>query len=111
MRVLGGSGVWELLSLISSPAFVSTRSGHRMAPFLKADPYAVLMEIRLTLRQLSSSHLQVWRSKWFNQRAKQEHFAGLFPFMSASRLLASSARGENGRFNIASSPRCWQTTC
>jgi 1,4-alpha-glucan branching enzyme len=77
MRMLGGSGVWELFIPDLPPGVlykfeIRTRRG---LPFLKADPYAQLAEIPPnTSSVVYESKYKFRDSKWIKAREKREHF-------------------------------------
>ncbi|HJX92884.1 MAG TPA: 1,4-alpha-glucan branching enzyme, partial [Pyrinomonadaceae bacterium] len=77
MRMLGGSGVWELFIPDLSPGILykfEIRS-RRGLPFLKADPYAQLAEVPPnTSSVVYESNYKFRDSKWIKDREEREHF-------------------------------------
>ena len=77
MRMLGGSGVWELF-IPELPDGVLYKFEIRTArglPFLKADPYGELAEIPPnTSSVVYQSNYKFRDSKWIKSREKREHF-------------------------------------
>jgi len=77
MRMLGGSGVWELFIPDLSPGVLykfEIRS-HRGLPFLKADPYGQFAEVPPnTSSVVYESNYKFRDSKWIKAREKREHF-------------------------------------
>jgi 1,4-alpha-glucan branching enzyme len=77
MRTLGGSGVWELFipGLEPGAMYKYEIKAPGQNPFLKADPYAVLMEVPPdTSSIVYESNFRFRDQKWLNRRAKKEHF-------------------------------------
>jgi len=77
MRMLGGSGVWELFipDLESGTIYKYEIRARGWRPFLKADPYAVLMEVPPNTSSIVYQSTYKFRDqKWLNKRAKREHF-------------------------------------
>jgi 1,4-alpha-glucan branching enzyme len=77
MRMLGGSGVWELFipDLEPGTMYKYEIRTHGWRPFLKADPYAVLMEVPPNTSSIVYQSTYKFRDqKWLNKRAKQVHF-------------------------------------
>jgi 1,4-alpha-glucan branching enzyme len=77
MRMLGGSGVWELFIPELEPGamykYEIRPPGWR--PFLKADPYAVLMEVPPNTSSIVyQSTYKFHDQKWLKKRAGREHF-------------------------------------
>ena len=77
MRMLGGSGVWELFIPDLSPGVLykfEIRS-HRGLPFLKADPYGQCAEVPPNTSSIVyESNYKFRDSKWIKAREKREHF-------------------------------------
>ncbi|HET6648379.1 MAG TPA: 1,4-alpha-glucan branching protein GlgB [Pyrinomonadaceae bacterium] len=77
MRSLGGSGVWELFIPDLEPGTlykfeIRTRG---WSPFLKADPYAVLMEVPPNTSSIVYDSTYKFRDqKWLKSRAEREHY-------------------------------------
>ena len=77
MRMLGGSGVWELFIPELAPLSLYKYEIHakRGLPFLKADPYAQYTEIPPNTSSIVYESTFKFRdSKWMKQRAGREHF-------------------------------------
>ncbi len=77
MRMLGGSGVWELFipDLEPGTLYKYEIRARGWRPFLKADPYAVLMEVPPNTSSIVFQSTYKFRDqKWLNKRAKREHF-------------------------------------
>ena len=77
MRMLGGSGVWELFIPDLEPGALykfEIRAPGGL-PFLKADPYAVLMEVPPNTSSIVfQSNYKFRDPKWMKKRASREHF-------------------------------------
>jgi 1,4-alpha-glucan branching enzyme len=77
MRMLGGSGVWELFipDLEPGTMYKYEIRARGSSPFLKADPYAVLMEVPPDTSSIVYQSTYKFRDqKWLKKRAKREHF-------------------------------------
>ncbi len=77
MRLLGGSGVWELFipGLPEGALYKFEIRPNRGLPFLKADPYGVLAEVPPDTSSIVYKSRHRFRdSKWMKERAKREHF-------------------------------------
>ncbi len=77
MRMLGGSGVWELFipDLEPGTMYKYEIRARGWRPFLKADPYAVLMEVPPNTSSIVyQSTYKFHDQKWLAKRAKREHF-------------------------------------
>ena len=77
MRMLGGSGVWELFipDLEPGTMYKYEIRARGWRPFLKADPYAVLMEVPPNTSSIVyQSTYKFQDQKWLARRAKREHF-------------------------------------
>jgi len=77
MRMLGGSGVWELFipDLEPGTMYKYEIRARGWRPFLKADPYAVLMEVPPNTSSIVYQSTYKFRDqKWLKKRAKREHF-------------------------------------
>jgi len=77
MRMLGGSGVWELFipDLEPGTMYKYEIRARGWRPFLKADPYAVLMEVPPNTSSIVYQSTYEFRDqKWLNKRAEVEHF-------------------------------------
>ncbi|HTG87280.1 MAG TPA: 1,4-alpha-glucan branching enzyme, partial [Pyrinomonadaceae bacterium] len=77
MRMLYGSGVWELFipDLTAGELYKFEVRGQRGAPFLKADPYAQFTEIPPDTSSIVYESSYKFRdAKWMKQRASREHF-------------------------------------
>src|ERR1051325_729138 len=79
MRMLGGSGVWEIFIPDFAPGMLYKFEirGRRGLPFLKADPYAQLAEVPPNTSSIvyHSNH-RFQDARWMNPRAKLEPFRG-----------------------------------
>jgi 1,4-alpha-glucan branching enzyme len=77
MRMLGRSGVWELFipDLEPGAMYKYEIRASRWRPFLKADPYAVLMEVPPNTSSIVYQSTYKFRDQnWLNKRAEREHF-------------------------------------
>jgi 1,4-alpha-glucan branching enzyme len=77
MRMLGGSGVWELFipDLTVGMLYKYEIRGRRGLPFLKADPYGQLAEIPPSTSSIVyQSHYKFQDSRWMKSRATPERF-------------------------------------
>jgi 1,4-alpha-glucan branching enzyme len=77
MRMLGGSGVWELFipDLSSGTLYKFEMRARRGLPFLKADPYANYMEAPPgTSSIVYESKHKFSDQQWLKQRSSGEHF-------------------------------------
>jgi 1,4-alpha-glucan branching enzyme len=77
MRMLGGSGVWELFipDLPVGVLYKFEIRTRRGLPFLKADPYGEFAEIPPNTSSIVYQSSYKFRdSKWIKARAKREHF-------------------------------------
>ena len=77
MRMLGGSGVWELFIPDLTPGMLYKFEirGRRGLPFLKADPYAQLAESPPNTSSIVyQSNYKFEDAKWLKSRAKREPF-------------------------------------
>jgi 1,4-alpha-glucan branching enzyme len=77
MRMLGGSGVWELFipDLEPGTMYKYEIRARGWRPFLKADPYAVLMEVPPNTSSIVYQSTYEFRDqKWLSQRAERKHF-------------------------------------
>src|SRR6266496_3696 len=77
MRMLGGSGVWELFipELVPGEMYKYEIRSKRGLPFLKADPYAQYTEVPPNTSSIVyQSNYKFRDAKWMKQRAVREHF-------------------------------------
>ena len=77
MRMLGGSGVWELFipDLTPGTLYKYEIRARGWPPFLKADPYASYMEIPPNTSSIVyQSKYKFHDQTWLQKRAKREHF-------------------------------------
>src|SRR6478672_1736488 len=77
MRMLGGSGVWEIFIPDLTPGMLYKFEirGRRGLPFLKADPYAQLAEVPPNTSSIVyQSNYKFQDAKWMKSRAKSEPF-------------------------------------
>jgi 1,4-alpha-glucan branching enzyme len=77
MRMLGGSGVWEIFIPDFAPGMLYKFEirGRRGLPFLKADPYAQLAEVPPNTSSIVyQSNYNFQDAKWMRSRAKSEPF-------------------------------------
>src|ERR1041385_1408332 len=77
MRMLGGSGVWEIFIPDFAPGMLYKFEirGRRGLPFLKADPYAQLAEVPPNTSSIVyQSNYKFQDAKWMKSRAKREPF-------------------------------------
>jgi len=77
MRMLGGSGVWEIFIPDFAPGMLYKFEirGRRGLPFLKADPYAQLAEVPPNTSSIVyQSNYKFQDAKWMKSRAESEPF-------------------------------------
>ncbi len=77
MRMLGGSGIWELFipDLQPGTLYKYEIRARGWPPFLKADPYAFAMEVPPNTSSIVYDSSYKFRDqKWLKQRANREHF-------------------------------------
>ncbi|HET8781278.1 MAG TPA: 1,4-alpha-glucan branching protein GlgB [Pyrinomonadaceae bacterium] len=77
MRMLGGSGVWELFipELTQGLLYKFEMHGQGNLPFLKADPYAQFTEVPPDTSSVVYQSTYKFRdAKWMKDRASREHF-------------------------------------
>ena len=77
MRMLGGSGVWELFipDLPAGSLYKFEIRGRRGLPFLKADPYAEFAEVPPNTSSIVyQSNYKFGDSKWIKSREKNEYY-------------------------------------